>query len=51
MLQKQGENCYITQGEDSKKVVIQLPWYNGSEFMGLVEIIKELKEDIPTLTR
>lgn len=51
MLQEQGENCYITHSEKAKKVVIQLPWYDGSEFMGLVEIIKELKEDIPSFTR
>jgi hypothetical protein len=28
-----------------------LPWYQGNKFMGLVEIIKELKEDIPTRSR
>lgn len=51
ILLEQGEKCYIAQGEDKAKLVMQLPWYQGNKFMGLVEIIKELKEDIPTRSR
>ncbi len=51
MLEKQVENYYISEKDGQKKLIIQSPWYEGNQFMGLVEIVKELADDIPILKR
>ncbi len=51
MLEKQSDNCYISEKDGAKKLIIQSPWYEGGLFMGLVEIVKEINDDIPIFQR
>ncbi len=51
MLETQVDNCYITEKDGVKKLIIQSPWYEGNQFMGLVEIVKEISDDIPVYHR
>ncbi len=51
MLEKQVENYYISEKDGQKKLIIQSPWYEGNQFMGLVEIVKEISGDIPLYKR
>ncbi|KUG04387.1 hypothetical protein ASZ90_018154 [hydrocarbon metagenome] len=51
MLITQRDNHYISEKEGSKKLIIQSPWYEGNQFMGLVEIVKELPDDLPVYHR
>ncbi len=51
MLEKQVENYYISEKDGQKKLIIQSPWYEGSKFMGLVEIVKEITDEIPVYQR
>lgn len=51
ILENQLDNCYMTEKEGIRKLIIQSPWYEGSKFMGLVEIVTEIAADIPVFQR
>jgi PAS domain S-box-containing protein len=38
MLEKPFENKYITEKNGQKKLVVQAPWIEGEEFLGVVEL-------------
>jgi hypothetical protein len=40
-------NYYILIKDDFKKFIYQAPWYKENIYMGFVEIIFELQEEIP----
>lgn len=44
-------NIYITDTKGLKELVIQSSWYQDGLFSGLVEIIIELKGEIPILVK
>ncbi len=45
------DNTYITQSSDRKRLISQVPWYDGDAFGGMVETIIELPFDIPIKKR
>jgi hypothetical protein len=44
MLEKPTENKYITEKNGKKKLVIQSPWMEKNEFLGVVELSVFLPE-------
>jgi len=51
MLLKHTGNCYSIEKNGIKKIVYQTPWYKDGKFMGIVEIVFELPEQIPHFIR
>ena len=47
MLEQPHTHCYTTEKNGKKKLIYQSPWFENEEFMGLVEIVMELPEDMP----
>jgi DUF438 domain-containing protein len=46
MLKDGSANCYIVAKKEMKKFVYQAPWFRDGEYMGLVEMIIEIPQDI-----
>ena len=44
-------NTYFTESKDKKRLISQLPWYQGEVFGGLVETIMLLPDDTPIKKR
>jgi len=44
-------NTYITESGDTKRLISQVPWYNGGTFGGMVETIIVLPAAIDTKKR
>ena len=45
-LASQTENTYITESTDKKRLINQVPWYQNSEFGGMVETIINLPQEV-----
>jgi transcriptional regulator with PAS, ATPase and Fis domain len=39
-------NTYITESKDKKRLISQVPWYDGGTFGGMVETIMELPAEM-----
>ena len=50
-LSRQIGNTYITERTDKKRLISQQPWYQGTDFGGLVETIIDLPMDVSTKKR
>jgi transcriptional regulator with PAS, ATPase and Fis domain len=51
MLDKPIENIYTTEKNGIKKIIIQKPWIQNSEFTGVVEISFVLPDDMANFKR
>lgn len=51
LLAEKRANVYTIQKKGVRKLVYQAPWYRGSEFGGLVEMVLELPEEMPHFNR
>lgn len=51
MLDTPTENIYTTEQKGTRKMIIQKPWVQEGEFMGVVEISFELPEYMPHFIR
>jgi hypothetical protein len=49
LLDKKQPNCYIVEKNDVKTMLYQAPWYDDGKFMGLVEFIFTLPEEVSQL--
>jgi PAS domain S-box-containing protein len=51
MLEHQTLNCYTTEESGIKNLIYQSPWYENGRYMGFVEMIIELPENVPNYIR
>ncbi|OHD15980.1 MAG: diguanylate cyclase [Spirochaetes bacterium GWD1_27_9] len=51
MLLEQTENCYTTEKNGIKKMVVQKPFYQNGEYAGFVEMVFEIPFDMPHFVR
>jgi len=50
LFEKKEPYCYTVEISGSKSMLYQSPWYEEGNFMGFVEFIYTLPEEIPNLT-
>jgi len=51
ILEEQLTNCYTIEKNGVKKLIYQAPWYEGEQYMGLVELAIELPAEVPHFIR
>jgi hypothetical protein len=51
ILEEGSTNCYTTEKDGVKKLIFQTPWYEGGQYMGLVELAIQLPKDVPNFIR
>ena len=51
LLSTQDSNTYTIGKNGIKKIIIQKPWYNNSEYMGFVEMVYEIPFEMPHFIR
>lgn len=51
MLKEKRSHCYTIEKNGSKKLIYETPWYKDGIYMGFVEIIIEIPQEIPNYLR
>ncbi len=51
LLETHSANAYTIEKHGKKKLIYQAPWYDNSEFAGLVELSLELPDELPHFIR
>lgn len=51
LLDSQNANSYTIEKDGKKKLVHQTPWFDGGDFMGLVEFSFEIPAELPNFKR
>jgi transcriptional regulator with PAS, ATPase and Fis domain len=51
LLESQSLNYYTIEKNGIKKLIYQMPWYRGGEYMGMVEFNLDVTEEIPNFIR
>ena len=51
LYQAQQPNHYTIRKDGQRKIIHQLPWYQGGQFAGLVEISIPIPDDLPHFER
>lgn len=51
ILDEQLINCYTIEKNGVRKLIYQAPWYEGEQYMGMVELAIELPGEIPHFIR
>ncbi len=51
LIETKSNNIYIIQKNGKKKMILQLPWFESNQVMGLVEYSVELPENLPHFVR
>lgn len=51
LLARQGTNAYTIEKNGVKKLIYQAPWYEGSRYMGLVELSLVIPFEVPHFVR
>jgi hypothetical protein len=51
ILDEQLTNCYTIEKNGARKLIYQAPWYEGEQYMGLVELAIELPGEVSHFIR
>jgi transcriptional regulator with PAS, ATPase and Fis domain len=51
LLETKSSNIYTIKKKNKKKMIIQMPWMQNNEIMGLVEFSLDLPENVPHFNR
>ena len=51
MLENHNTNAYTISKNGIKKLIYQMPWFNGGEFAGYIELSMEIPEEMPHFVR